>query len=436
MVSEWPKVPLREVVDIMTGYPFKGDAYLSAKSGIRVVRGDNVTEGSIRWGDKEKCWSSITPDLKPYVLKTADLVIGMDGSKVGKNFATISRHDDGALLAQRVARLRANEKMLQSFLKYCVCNNFFTNYVSSIHTGTSIPHISKSQIQNFQVYLPTIQEQESIANILGALDNRINHNRELASKIESIARRLFKSWFVDFDPVHAKAAGKKPIGLADEIYALFPDRFVESKMGLVPDGWYKDSLKSIAKLNPESWSTKTHPDVINYLDLSNVKNGVCEHPTQYDWILSPSRARRVLKEGDTIIGTVRPGNRSFAMIIQGELTGSTGFAVLRPKDDVFREYLYLAATNEVAIDRLAHLADGAAYPAVGPEVVLDTEIITPTPEVMAEFSAISKELINRASVCKQEASVLTRIRDMLLPRLISGKLRVEDAETMIEESVV
>lgn len=324
------------------------------------------------------------------------------------------------------------------FLKYLCLSPWVMSELKSRATGTSGSHqrVRPEDALKIEVEVPLcITEQSAIAQALGCLDDRIRHNRALAVNLEAIARRLFKSWFIDFDPIRAKAAGEKPVGLADDIAALFPDRFVESEMGLLPDGWYKDSLKSIAKLNPETWSTKTHPDVINYLDLSNVKNGVCEHPTQYDWILSPSRARRVLKEGDTIIGTVRPGNRSFAMIIQGELTGSTGFAVLRPKDDVFREYLYLAATNEVAIERLAHLADGAAYPAVRPEVVLDTEIITPTPEVMAEFSTISKDLINRASVCKQEASVLTRIRDMLLPRLISGKLRVEDAETMIEEAV-
>ena len=435
MESEWPQVPLLEVADVLTGFPFKGEVYLPPKSGIRVVRGDNVTEGRIRWGEKEKCWPVVTPDLKSYVLKAGDLVIGMDGSKVGKNFATISPEDEGALLAQRVAKLRARGPIHQSFLKYSVCNSTFTNYVKSIHTGTSIPHISKGQIQGFEVYLPPLDEQTAIANALGALDNRIDHNRALAANLEAIARRLFKSWFVDFDPVRAKAAGEKPSGLADDIALLFPDRFVESELGEIPEGWRLETLASVARLNPETWTTRKHPDEIRYLDLSNVKDGLVDSPTKYSWEEAPSRARRLLQQGDTIIGTVRPGNRSFALIDQAGLTGSTGFSVLRPASDSKREYLYLASTSDDAIERLAHLADGAAYPAVRPEVVLDTGTIIPSNEVMMAFSAVTKGMIDRASVCKQEANALAEIRDLLLPRLISGKLRVEDAESVIEEAI-
>jgi type I restriction enzyme S subunit len=435
MGSEWPQVPLQEVANVLTGFPFKGEAYLPPKSGIRVVRGDNVTEGRIRWGEKEKCWPAVTPELKPYVLQTDDLVIGMDGSRVGRNFATISPEDEGTLLAQRVARLRAKGPVHQRYLKYSICNPSFTNYVKSIHTGTSIPHISKGQIQRFEIYLPPLDEQVAIANVLGALDDRIDHNRAFAAKLEAIARRLFKSWFVDFDPVRAKAAGEKPHGLADDIASLFPDRFLDSELGEIPEGWRLETLASVARLNPEAWTTRKHPDEIHYLDLSNVKDGMVEAPTRYSWEEAPSRARRVLQQGDTIIGTVRPGNRSFALIDQAGLTGSTGFAVLRPASDINREFLYLASTSDDAIERLAHLADGAAYPAVRPEIVLATEAIIPGEEIMKAFSSVTKGMIDRASVCKQEANALAGIRDLLLPRLISGKLRVEDAEFVIEEAI-
>ena len=280
-----------------------------------------------------------------------------------------------------------------------------------------------------------IEEQQAISRVLGSLDDRIDNNRALAANLEAIARRLFKSWFVDFDPVRAKAAGEKPLGLADDIAALFPDRFEDSELGEIPEGWQQTTLAATASLNPETWTTRKHPNEIDYLDLSNVKDGVIEAPTKYSWDDAPSRARRVLQQGDTIIGTVRPGNRSFALIDEVGFTGSTGFAVLRPLSNVNREFLYIAATNDDAIERLAHLADGAAYPAVRPEVVLATEIIIPSDEVMTAFSAVTKGMVDRASVCKQESNVLAEIRDLFLPRLISGKLRVSDAETFIEEAV-
>jgi len=125
MSSEWPKKRLSEISEVVTGFPFKGDMYLPPKQGIRVVRGDNVTERHVRWGEKEKCWTDVSADLKHYVLRAGDVVIGMDGSKVGKNFAAISADDDGALLAQRVARVRAREGVSPDYLRYLICNDSF-----------------------------------------------------------------------------------------------------------------------------------------------------------------------------------------------------------------------------------------------------------------------------------------------------------------------
>lgn len=332
--------------------------------------------------------------------------------------------------------LAPKNEMEADFIYYASRYPEFRQFAISRMEGTSgrqrVSHIS---ISDFEFPFIKTEDRIAIGSMLRSLDDHIDFSLILAAKLEATAYRIFKSWFVDFDPVHAKAAGEKPEGMADDIAVLFSDKFIDTKIGKIPNGWQAGTLACIAKLNPEKWTTKNHPDFINYIDLSNVKDGVCDSPTQYEWAQSPSRARRVLRQGDTIIGTVRPGNRSFAMITQTELTGSTGFAVLRPDSDISREFLYLAATNKDAIDRLAHLADGAAYPAVKPEVVIDTEIKIPTDEVMSEFSAITKGMLDRASVCKHEITVLASIRDLLIPQLISGKLAIEDAETMIEEAI-
>jgi type I restriction enzyme S subunit len=192
MNSEWPIQPLSQVAEVITGFPFKGEDYLPPHKGVRVVRGDNVTERYVRWGEKEKCWSEISPALQPYVLRTSDIVIGMDGSKVGKNFAAIGSDDNGTLLAQRVARVRAREGACQDYLRYAICNPLFTDYVKAVHTGTSIPHISKGQIEKFEIRVPPLQKQISIAAILSALDDRITLLRETNTTLEAIAQALFK----------------------------------------------------------------------------------------------------------------------------------------------------------------------------------------------------------------------------------------------------
>lgn len=283
--------------------------------------------------------------------------------------------------------------------------------------------------------MPSISEQREIGQVLASLDDRIEHNRALAANLDAIARRLFKSWFVDFDPVRAKVAGEKPYSLTDDIAVLFPDGLVDCEIGEVPEGWKVGVLGDVCELNPETWSTRKHPEILQYIDLSNVKSGCIEEATSYLWDESPSRARRVLRCGDTIVGTVRPGNRSFALIATDGLTGSTGFAALRPSRSHHREYLYLAATSDDAIERLAHLADGAAYPAVRPDVVTGAEVLIPNDEIMRQFSVITCPMFDQIAVCQSESSALSSLRDLLLPRLISGKLRVADAESLIEEVI-
>lgn len=214
--------------------------------------------------------------------------------------------------------------------------------------------------------------------------------------LEAMARTLFKSWFVDFDPAR--------------------------------------TLADIADLNPEGWSTKNYPAEICYIDLSNTKWGVIQTIDVYSHANAPSRAQRVLRAGDTIVATVRPGNGSYAMIGENGLTGSTGFAVLRPKQRYYREFVYCTARSAENVERLSHLADGAAYPAVNPEVVAATELPSFAEDAVLRFSALTKPIFHRMEVARQESKNLASIRDFLLPKLVSGELRVRDAEHLVAEA--
>ena len=241
--------------------------------------------------------------------------------------------------------------------------------------------------------------------------------------MEAMARALFKSWFVDFDPVRAKMVGRDP-GLPPPLADLFPDRLVDSEIGEIPEGWKAGTLGDVALLNSESWKPSRPPEAIRYVDLTSTKWGYIEHIESYTWKDAPSRARRVLRKGDTIVSTVRPGNGSFAHIDEDGLTGSTGFAVLRPKEADDRELVWCAATSSENVDRLSRLADGGAYPAVPPGDVLSTSVAVAQPEVRAAFSRLFGSLLGRMEEGKRECRGLSALRDMLLPRLISGRVKV------------
>ena len=295
------------------------------------------------------------------------------------------------------------------------------------NAGSGVPTLNRNHIHPLPVRVPPVAEQRAIAHILGTLDDKIELNRRMNATLEAMARALFRSWFVDFDPVRAKMEGRDT-GLPKEIADLFPDRLVNSALGDIPAGWRTGTLADVARLNPESWGSHNRPDRILYVDLATTKWGYINEIQMYSWPDAPSRGRRVLRRGDTIVGTVRPGNGSFALIDRDDLTGSTGFAVLRPTDPIEREIVWCAATSADALDRLAHLADGGAYPAVSPKAVLDIAVVLPDERVRLAFSSVAAPLLNRLKANQREARILGTLRDALLPKLVSGDLRVNGLE--------
>ena len=213
--------------------------------------------------------------------------------------------------------------------------------------------------------------------------------------------------------------------LGQDIADLFPDRLMDSELGEIPEGWEAGTLGDIVSLNPESWKSSHPPQTVAYIDLTNVKWGRIEKVDTYSWADASSRAQRVLRKRDTIIATVRPGNGSFALIDEDGLTGSTGFVVLRPQKIYDRELVWCAATSSDSIDRLAHLADGGAYPAIRPDAVLATPVVLASRVTRKAFAAAAGALLDRIEANKREARTLSALRDALLPNLISGELRVD-----------
>ncbi len=313
------------------------------------------------------------------------------------------------------------------FLYYVLSSAEQRAYVRQNTIQTAVPHTNLGILRSTPIPVPPLPEQRAIAHILGTLDDKIELNRRMNATLEAMARALFRSWFVDFDPVRAKMEGRDT-GLPKDIADLFPDRLVDSELGEIPEGWKMGTLRDIASLNPESWNPRNAPEEIAYVDISNTKWGNIERVDAYAWKMAPSRARRVLRAGDTIVATVRPGNGSFAMIGEDGLTGSTGFAVLRPRELRDRGVLWCQATSQDNTARLAHLADGGAYPAVRPEVIAATTIALSDATTREAFSLTTSPLLDRIKANNFETRSLAELRDAFLPKLISGKICVREVQ--------
>ena len=403
VVGEWPTALWGELATLEYGKSLRG--YDSSEGPYRVYG----TNGPIGWHSETLC-------------SHPSAIIGRKGAYRGVHYSA-----SPFFVIDTAFYLKPNAEIDTRWAYY----ELLTQDINGMDSGSAIPSTSREDFYGLPVQVPPLHEQRAIAHILGTLDDKIELNRRMNETLESMARALFKSWFVDFDPVRAKMAGRNT-GLPKHLANLFPDRLVDSDIGKIPEGWRQGTLADLARLNPESWSSRHAPDCILYVDLANTKWGYINDIQEYTWEGAPSRGRRVLRLGDTIVGTVRPRNGSFALIDRDGLTGSTAFAVLRPRIAAEREIVWCAATSGDAIERLAHLADGGAYPAVRPRGVLDTAVVLPDARVRLAFSSLAAPFLNRMGATQRESRTLATLRDTLLPKLISGQVRVGGVLAMME----
>jgi len=342
-------------------------------------------------------------------------------------------------LGRRMALMRIDRtKALPEYVLYAYMAPAFQAVIKTrtVH-GSTVDRIPLTEFGSFPISVPSLRTQREITEILGALDDRITLLRETNKTLEAIAQTIFKSWFVDYEPVRSKMEGRQPEGMDEETAALFSDSLEESELGLVPNGWHWGSLDDLSTLNPESWTAKKHPEILKYVDLSNTKENIISGASMLSFEAAPSRARRVLRKGDSIVGTVRPGNKSYAFITSDfeNLTGSTGFAVLRPKNLELAEFIYISATRESVIEHLTHIADGGAYPAIRPEAVAKVRVVIPSDKALEKFHQIVSPLFESIANNQSRMEVLTSMRDTLLPRLISGQIRLPEAQERAENAL-
>ena len=337
--------------------------------------------------------------------RAGDILFG----KLRPYFRKVVRPDFDGICSTDIWVVRPKAGVDAGYLFYLMASKAFVDFASQGSEGTRMPRAKWEHVAQYAASLPSVAGQQVIARILGTLDGKIELNRRMAETLEETVRALFTSWFIaDGDSVARRSSER------------------------MSNSWHQGALADVALLNSESWAAATRPDEVAYVDLSNTKWGVIEKIEAYAWHDAPSRARRVLRPGDTILGTVRPGNGSHALVGVEGLTGSTGFAVLRPKEDFDALFVWCAATSKSNIDRLAQLADGGAYPAVSPQTVADTKITLADVAERKRFSDLATPLADRMLAAYGETNQLAELRDTLLPKLLSGEIRVPDAEKLAE----
>jgi type I restriction enzyme, S subunit len=407
--TQFPVFALEECLEALIDY--RGKTPEKTSSGIPLV-----TEKVVKGGRIEPPTEFIAPGdydlwMRRGLPKRGDVVMTTE-APLGE---VAQLGDEKVALAQWVITLRGKSGFLDNtYLLYLLQTEDMQEQLKARATGTTVLGIKQSELRKISVRVPPFGLQISIAGILKSLDDRITLLRETNATLEAIAQALFKSWFVDFDPVRAKQEGRAPEGMRDAIAALFPDSFEESELGLVPKGWRVVRLDSFVELAYgkalKAENRKAGPVPVY---------GSGGITGWHDQALVEQPAIIVGRKGT--VGSLYWESRPFFPI-------DTVFYVKSRKP---LTYCYLLL-NTLGLDSMN---TDAAVPGLNRENVYRLLVTEPPESILAVFDSVTSVL--RASMDENEskAQTLAALRDTLLPRLISGALRLPGAEALIEESI-
>ena len=347
-------------------------------------------------------------------------------------------------IAQDMVSLRANEKKIDPSYLFAVLRDCRTKAaIENLHVGTMIPHFKKTDFDKLLLPLPLRTDQEFIGQFYLDLSKRIALHQKMNHTLEDIAKAIFKSCFVDFDPVRAKAEGR-PTGLPPEISDFFPDELVDSEIGEIPKGWIKTELDEIAEVidpHPSHRAPKAVSDGYPFAGIGDIdemgninlakariiaEEAVTEQEQTYQINESSVGFGRV----GTVGKVVRLRKQDFRFAISPTL------AIVNPRTHDFGAFVYLLLKSQGFQRQVENNMTGSTRPAIGIKVLrgLTTALPEQTVKTMQVFQSLTQSMLLKGDLLNSETQILSELRDTLLPKLISGELRIPDAEKLLEEA--
>jgi type I restriction enzyme S subunit len=293
------------------------------------------------------------------------------------------------------------------------------------------PVFNYTTLKKFMLELPPIAQQRAIAHILGTLDDKIELNRRMNEALEAMARALFKSWFVDFDPVRAKAEGRDP-SLPRPIADLFPDCFVDSELGEIPRGWEVGTLGDVA----EHLRRGVQPDKIDtvtpYIALEHMPKR-CIALSDWDTADGLESNKFEFRSGEILFGKLRP---YFHKVGVAPVDGvcSTDIVVVAPKSETWFGFVLGHVSSDAFVEHTNVGSTGTKMPRTSWGEMARYDVVLPHDSIAAAFTDKVRPSVDRIFAAIHESRTLAALRDTLLPKLISGELRVKDAERFLERA--
>lgn len=437
MSSEWSRLTLKNAGVILIDCDHRTPA--AASDGYPYIaipqlkNGHIVLDGVRRISQSD--YNDWTRKLKPQV---NDVIV------VRRCSSGDSAHVPAGLdcaIGQNLVILRANgEHVVPIFLRWLLKGPEWWGQVSKfINVGAVFDSLRCRDIPNFELTIPPLDQQIEIASILGAIDDRITLLRETNTTLEAMAQALFKSWFVDFDPVLAKSEGVMPEGMDAATAALFPDSFEESEQGMVPRGWKVCSILDIANLlsggTPKTDRAEYWGGNIPWASAKDVSQAADIILTGTDRTITDlglqKSSTRMIPAFSTVV--VARGATTGRMVMFGMTMAMNQTCYALDSKAGTPVALYLMLKKE--IDSLTQKAHGSVFDTITTSTFSASKTLQIPDTLLVRFESVAGPLFRRVFTGCQQVNILTQLRDTLLPRLVSGQLRLTDAKVTVENAL-
>jgi type I restriction enzyme S subunit len=437
----WSETTLGEICSsaggsIQTG-PFGSQLHASdyVSEGIPSIMPANIIGGRVLEDGIARITESDAQRLAKYLVQKGDIVYSRRGDV--EKCALITESESGWLCGTGCLRIRLGKDVVDPLFAFHFLSHPESKaWISRHAVGATMPNLNTGILSDVPFLLPSSMEQKAIAHILGTLDDKIELDQKMNRTLEEISKAIFKSWFVDFDPVRAKAEGR-PTGLPPEISDLFPDELVNSEIGEIPKGWevyrFTDTFEfssggtpktsveeywsgnipwfSIADLNASSpWVTKTEKSITE-LGLSKC-------------------SAKLINSGTTIV-TARGTVGKVALAGQDMAINQSCYAMAAASG---YPYTWLYLQTLALVDQLRANAHGSVFDTITRNTFEQFLVLSAPKTVFSAFAETTSPLFERMRTADLESKTLCELRDTLLPKLISGELRIPDAEKFLEEA--
>ena len=334
--------------------------------------------------------------------------------------------------------IRAKEGVDQGFLYYCIASWPFVDFANAGSEGTRMPRAKWEYVSRYKILLPSLSEQRVIAHILGTLDDKIELNRRMNETLEEMARAIFKSWFVDFDPVRAKMdgswrRGESLPGMPAEMYDLFPSRLVDSELGEIPEGWGVKALDEIANfrngLALQKLRPKENEERLPVVKIAQLRSGKADSD---EWATTSITPECIIDDGDIIFSW------SGSLLVKVWYGGRAALNqhLFKVTSRQYPKWFYLHCTQSHLPEFQRIAADKATTMGhIKRHHLSEAKCVIPNQTLLSAVDDTFVKFLSKCITINVESRTLADLRDTLLPKLISGELRVRDAEKFMESVV-